>query len=349
MFAAMERRLERGWLVRYPLLSRPWELVADRALERPVDVPPWATVIAVGGATLGGSWKTPLAVACARVLAGSGVRVALVGHAYGAHPGRARVVQTSDRLDAVGDEALVCARQLAHLPAVSVVVGPTRQQAVACALENAEYLVVDNALQLKPARASLALLSVDAAAPWGAGACPPFGNLRASVPALLRACDRVVAVGPGNIHPTLACPIRPVDRADAVVAARGARRGVEVLAWSQLRRLRVGLWTRVARPTRALDALRAERVHPVLTVFGADHAPTGPADRAFARRHADARGVEVWLCTSKCQMHVGDELGGLPVFAIELDLRLDASLERALARTSCRVTGGHLDPASASP
>src|SRR5271155_2411411 len=94
-------------------LSLAWGEVSTRTLVRTLVVPGHVRVVAVGGATLGGSGKTPLAIACARELARQGARVAFVGHAYRARPGRARVVLPSDALDEVGDEALVAALELA--------------------------------------------------------------------------------------------------------------------------------------------------------------------------------------------------------------------------------------------
>src|SRR5436190_2033932 len=83
--------------------------------------------IAIGGSVLGGTGKTPLAIAIAHYL---GSRSAIVGHAYRASPPRARIVLEDDSMLEVGDEALVCARS-----GVKVVVGPTRQSAIDRACE----------------------------------------------------------------------------------------------------------------------------------------------------------------------------------------------------------------------
>jgi len=104
---SVARRLEEG---RYQgviarCLALAWGDVSARGLVRSVAVPADVRVVAVGGATLGGSGKTPLAIACARELAKQGARVAFVGHAYRAHPGRARLVSPDDSLAEVGDEA----------------------------------------------------------------------------------------------------------------------------------------------------------------------------------------------------------------------------------------------------
>lgn len=126
---------------------------------RPVRVPTGVRTVTVGGATLGGSGKTRVAIAVAKELASRGERVVLVGHAYRARPTVARFVSKVDRLEDVGDEAIVCARALDGV--AEVVVAPSRQEAVELAAPHATVLVFDGPLQLRPRRADLALLAVD--------------------------------------------------------------------------------------------------------------------------------------------------------------------------------------------
>jgi tetraacyldisaccharide 4'-kinase len=285
-------------------------------------------VVAVGGATLGGGGKTPLAIACARSLALSiGARVALVGHAYGARPGRARAVVPGDAADEVGDEAVVSARALAGA-GVEVIVAPTRAEAVAFAARRASVLVLDGVLQTAPVRATLALLAVDAAAPWGAGHVPPRGDLRAPVPALLGAADAVVAIA---------------DEVDdgseaggwagyrAVTSSRGARPGGSagpLVGWDELARLRLGLACALARPARLLGFLRRRGVVPAALARAPDHGRVRPA--------ALQDDVDAWLATEKCALHVPD-LGRRtgrtrpPVATIDYDVVISPQLAARLA------------------
>jgi tetraacyldisaccharide 4'-kinase len=171
---ALARALEHGAYAG-PLartLGRVWEHTLGRAVVRRLTWPSHVRVIAVGGATLGGSGKTPLAIACAAELAAAGASVAFVGHAYRATPGRARVVSGADPVGEVGDEALLAARTLG--PAgVPVVVAPRRSDAVALAARISNVLVLDGVAQTTPDRASLALLAVDASEPWGRAVALP--------------------------------------------------------------------------------------------------------------------------------------------------------------------------------
>jgi tetraacyldisaccharide 4'-kinase len=282
--------------------SRAWGAIAR--VERPLRWREGAAVVVVGGSTLGGSGKTPLAVACAEELRRAGANVVLVGHGYGASPGRARFVSERDDVRSVGDEALVCARRLAPL-GVPVVVSRARQESLDFALRSADVAVVDGPCQTVPRRATLSLLAVDAEAPWGAGDCPPRGDLRAPVETLVAAVDRIVMIGgEGRGLPT-ALPI-PVDH--AAVLSRGAWASESkpiLLGWEELGPLRLGLWTAIARPQRVLRTLERHGITPRRTVFGGDHYPTEalPGRRAVNRLPS----LDLWLTTAKCASHLGPD------------------------------------------
>jgi len=306
----------------------------DRWVVRRLAGPECASVVAIGGSTLGGSGKTPLAIACAAELARAGARCVLVGHAYRADPRRARFVAPDDRLDEVGDEALLAARALAPLGprAARVVVAPSRAEAIALSASAADVLVLDGIAQLSPARATLALLSVDAAEPWGRSrALPPFGSLRAPISKLIAACDAIVPVawphdGPGfEALDDVGRPMWP-----ARVESRGAwdDRGV-LLTWEAMRSLRVGLLVALGRPERLLRGLGRRGVFPRAVVRCRDHGPFGRGPQ-FAARRAVARGIDVWLATPKCALHAQPGLPGLTVAVLEHSVALDLLLRSRL-------------------
>ncbi|HEY8089378.1 MAG TPA: tetraacyldisaccharide 4'-kinase, partial [Polyangiaceae bacterium] len=179
MRALLARSLEEGRF-RGPAaraMSVAWERAAANRVVRPILLPERVPVVCVGGATLGGSGKTPLAVACARELSRRGARTVLVGHAYRARPGCARRVCGDEPVGVVGDEAIVAARAL-EAEGVWVVVAPTRRQALELAARHADVVVLDGVLQTTPRRAWLSWLAVDAEHPWGnARSVPPVGDL----------------------------------------------------------------------------------------------------------------------------------------------------------------------------
>jgi tetraacyldisaccharide 4'-kinase len=305
---ALADRLERGTLARGALArGAAWAWGRAVRVERPLVWPDGVRVLTVGGATLGGSGKTPLAIALARHAAERGEAVALIGHAYGAKPGpaRARVVRSDDAVQVAGDEAIVCARALEGCGA-RVVVAPKRQAAVDFAIAHgARVLVVDGALQTTPRRADLALLAVDADAPWGAGLLPPMGDLRAPVARLLGASDAVV----------------PID--DACIRSRGARVGSEILPWSELRSMRLGLVTCLARPERLIRWLSARGVMPVIAIHRGDHAVRS------SPRISASEPVDAWIATEKCALHVG-AVNARRLLIVEYVIDLQAIASRSM-------------------
>jgi len=216
---------------------------------RAIDLPQGVRVIGVGGATLGGSYRTPVAIALAAALEDC----ALVMHGAGARVSRARIVERDDDVRAVGDEALIAARALER----RVIVAPTRIEALSFAARVARTIVVDRLLQTRPVRLARSLLAVDARAPFGAGVTLPFGDLLARRESLLSACDEVVAIDAA--HERFSLPAIPA---------------------------RVGVVATLARPERMRRALAALGVDPVVFLERADHAPVSDRERRMIDRIA---------------------------------------------------------------
>jgi len=328
---ALARELESGSfdgpLAR--VLARAHAAVAARTLARPLRVPDGIATVAVGGATLGGSGKTRVALACARALVTGGARVVLVGHGYRSRVRGPRVVDASATLANVGDEALACARTLAAFgDGGRVVVAGRREDAVehACRVFSPEVVVIDGPLQLAPRRASLSLLAVDAHAPWGSGHVAPAGDLRASRSALLAHADLVV----------------PVDAAPRTVRVAG-----RVVPLAEVARMRTGLFTAIARTERLERALAASGVRPEVVVRIPDHGPL----RARARGALAAARVDVWLATPKCATHL--DAGACEtarVGVIDDDLELGRDVLDALgALVRARPGGGFIPHACLDP
>lgn len=312
----MEAGVWRGPLARG--LANAWGAIAARSIARPLVWPSHVNVLAIGGATLGGSGKTPLAIACTAWLAREGVRVAYVGHGYRARPGRARRVGQSNAVAEVGDEALLAARVLTER--ARVVVAPSRQAAVDLAALDADVLVLDGVLQTQPRRASLALLALPSDAEGGdlwSRALPPAGDLRAPREALLAACDHPVwlqseAEGAGSAAHLV-----------AQVQSRGAFLEGKLLPWSALAPLRLGLFTALARPTRVLRALVRRGLTPLKHVCAPDHGPAPPS-----RRFLSPGGVDLWLASPKCALHL--EAARIPHAVLEHELSISPRLAAAL-------------------
>jgi tetraacyldisaccharide-1-P 4'-kinase len=200
-------------------------------------------------------------------------------------------VTPSDDVTRTGDEAIECARALEG-ENVTVLVARSRQTAIDAAHDFADVIVLDGPLQLAPRRATLALLAVDPTEPWGSGACPPLGNLRARKNALISAADLVVPVAP---------------------TSRGVWKNGELIHMSELRRMRVGLTTGIARPDRVVAMMAAHgiRLDPIL--YAADHS-----------KAPEPRSPDLWVTTSK------DAARGSDFAVIDYHLVVPSAVEAAL-------------------
>lgn len=325
--ARWSQRLEQGaWTGRFStLMSAAWNRAARPV--RPLLLPERATVIGVGGATLGGSGKTPLAMEIARRLASAGIPSAVAASSYRTGIRVTRPVTSEDSPESVGDEAVMMRSVLAPF-GVPVVVGPRRQAAVDLAGRLAPCVIVDGLLQARPERVALSLLVVDARAPWGAGHCPPAGDLRADRRVLLDACDCVLV---GLDESTDRLPEDAFEGRRTMIWRRKLERvrapdGVAVAPTALVGR-RVGLLTTVARPERLLAQLGWLGIDVV------EHRRFG--DHAFPSRHSPNGKIQLdlWLTTHKCVSKIGPSFEGVPVWVAQEEVAApDALVERIIAR-----------------
>ncbi len=286
-------------------------------VDRRLDLPGEVTVIGIGGATLGGSGKTPLAIEVTRALAERARDVVMIGHAYRARPVHARIVRMEDRVDEVGDEALLAARSLGDL--AEVVVAPTRSEALAFAARPGRTLVVDRLLQARPVRLARSLLAVDALAPWGSGRLFPFGDLLHPRHELLAAADEVVEIGGPDARRTFS----------------GASWGTRRFSVRDLAALRVGLISTIARPERLTHMLAAEHIRPLLHHRGRDHAPIPERRRADLREAARRLSLDLFLADEKSAVQLPSTLA-VPVATLDVRLALSPALVDRLANVRPR-------------
>jgi tetraacyldisaccharide-1-P 4'-kinase len=238
-----------------------------------------------------------------------------------------------------------------------VVVGPWRAGALAGAgRDGASILVVDGLLQAAPAPVTDAVLVLDGHEPWGGGACPPVGDLRAPPAALLEASDHVAVLGsepdprvildfPPDPRAILARSGRPIGPpgGEAALLRRvvGVASGIDGAtdAWggrwelAALARQRVGLLLAVARPRRIERALAAAGIAAVESLVLGDHALFTRGDLTRAARSP----VDVWLTTARCAVKLPDRLGGAPVLALEHRVDVRALIARLVAGPAVRA------------
>ncbi len=282
----------------------PWPLPAPSVVRR-VALPAHAHVIGVGGALLGGSGRTPLALAIASYLAARNVAVAFVGHGYGARHSSPLRVRAQHTARDVGDEAVLAARRLP----CPVWVGP-REATLHAAARAASVLVVDGLLQTSPQRLALSVLALSAPNPWGSGKVLPRGDLRSTKPRLVAAADQVIVLSSERDCRVHDAPNASVAHTVLHVPATG----------------RYGLFLCIARPERVERELsRLGHCVPV-TLRGHDHGSA--AWEARARALMTAHELEGFLVTDKCDAGLGSS--SLPRAIVRLELTLPASLTACL-------------------
>ncbi|MEQ1953322.1 tetraacyldisaccharide 4'-kinase [Mesorhizobium sp. CN2-181] len=160
------------------------------APREPVDPP----VLCVGNFTVGGSGKTPVAIALARQAMAMGRKPGFLSRGHGgssSSPGIVDVGRNDAR--AVGDEPLLLA---AHAP---VAVSPDRAAAARLlAAQGCDFLIMDDGFQSARILIDHALLVVDARYGIGNGKVLPAGPLRAEARDQLRYADAVLRMGEGR-------------------------------------------------------------------------------------------------------------------------------------------------------
>lgn len=151
-------------------------------------------MLCVGNFTVGGSGKTPVAIALARQAAEMGRKPGFLSRGHGGSSPVPRIVDpAADSARNVGDEPLLLA---VHAP---VAVSPDRAAAARLLGERGcDFFIMDDGFQSARIRIDYALLVVDARHGIGNGKVLPAGPLRVSVADQLRYADAVLRMGEGR-------------------------------------------------------------------------------------------------------------------------------------------------------
>ncbi len=239
--------------------------MARRALARPfrATVP----VVCVGNLTAGGTGKTPVALAVAGILKGSGRTPHFLTRGYGGQEeGPLQVVMGQHTADQVGDEPLLLARV-----APCWVARDRRRGALAALQGGAEALIMDDGFQNPSLVKDVALVVVDGETGFGNGRVIPAGPLRETIRQGMERADAVVMMGEDRTGVTALCGNKPVLRAGLVA---------DVAAVAALAERPVAAFAGIGRPEKFFAMLRACGVAVQETRAFADHQPYRPADLA---------------------------------------------------------------------
>lgn len=227
-----------------------------QAARVPIDVP----VLCIGNFTVGGTGKTPTAIAFARLAKACGLVPGVVSRGHGGRSEHPRIVDAQgDTAKQVGDEPLLIAQ---HVP---IAISPNRAAAAKLLLEQGcDFLIMDDGLQSARIHIDFALAIVDCRHGVGNGKVIPAGPLRAPLAEQLRHVSAVLTMGKG-------------DAADAVVR-RAARAGrpvyqafVRTTNAAAIARGRYFAFAGIGHPERFFDSVRQAGGEVVQTRVFPDH------------------------------------------------------------------------------
>jgi tetraacyldisaccharide 4'-kinase len=278
---------------------------------------PPVPVIVAGGLTLGGSGKTPLALALAERLAARQPHFVTRGYG-GRAKGPLRVDITRQSAAEVGDEPLLLARQAPTWVARNRAAG-----ARAAVAAGAGMVILDDGFQNPFLAKDLALLSIDGEAGLGNGHVFPAGPLREPLSFALRRAAAVIRIGDDLVGVE-----RLVRGRCAIIPARL----VPVPEAASLAGQRVFAFTGIGRPEKFFASLRAMGAELVTTRAFPDHHPyTVQEAAALLSEATQLKALPV--TTAKDQVRLPRAVQGhVTVFAIRLVFAESRELEELLGR-----------------
>jgi tetraacyldisaccharide 4'-kinase len=306
-------------------------------------------VISVGGLTVGGSGKTPVVAALARLLQDAGERPVILSRGYARRRRTDGVVVVSDVAGALvptaesGDEPQMLARGLRGVP---VLVCADRHLAGRLAERRfgATVVLLDDGFQhLRLARdVDLLVVAAD-----DLDECVlPMGRLREPLDAA-GAADAVIVTGAED--PSAVGEWLGIAAAFAATPTYGSLARVEPYGQQETLPLgaRVAAMAGIARPSRFFDVLRARGYEVVMSRAFRDHHAYSNRDVRVMLRDARAAGADAIVTTEKDAVRVPSiPSGALPVLYLPYRLTLAPSSgfrrwldDRLAAARAPRVSG----------
>ncbi|MGC4117538.1 MAG: tetraacyldisaccharide 4'-kinase [Myxococcales bacterium] len=302
-----------------------------------------AKVVSVGGLTVGGAGKTPVAIHLARRLAAEGRRPAVLSRGWGRdHRSRDVVVADGNSVlvdvRASGDEPMLIAQSC---PGVPVLVGPDRVPLAQAAIERfgAHTLVLDDGFQHLGLARDLDVVVIDASNPFGNGHLLPRGPLREPLEALADAglvwLSKVEQANPRQLAwleamvrrhsqaPLVRSSYRVVDVLDDAGASlgRGALSGKKVLMLAGL-----------ARPLSFAHTLEAMGATVAAHRLLPDHGWLRPMDVEQAKLAMRREGLDAIALTEKDAVRLPDSARKGPFTVVRVEAELVADGEEQLTK-----------------
>ncbi len=255
-----------------------------RRVARAADLRPDVPVICVGNLNVGGTGKTPTAIALVERLKAQGRNPAVVSRGYGGKlDGPVRVDPNLHGAEDVGDEPLLMS---AFAP---VWVATDRAAGARAAQSDADVLILDDGFQNPSVEKDLSIVVVDAHLGFGNGYVIPAGPLRETVNEGLKRADMVLSVGDERAQARFlaqwSTSLQRVEHQQATLeplATGMPWKGMSVFAFAG-----------IGHPEKFFSTLRALGADVKGTVALADHQELTPALLARLERDAAASGARL--------------------------------------------------------
>ena len=138
-------------------------------------------VICIGNLSSGGTGKTPMSLYLMQFLAEK--KLTVISRGYRRKSKGIKIVEVESKSSEVGDEALMCKKLF---PGINFIVSEDRSKAIEKYTDKESIILLDDAFQHWPLKASFYLLLSNYEAPFYEDQCIPLGNLRE----FPKACDR---------------------------------------------------------------------------------------------------------------------------------------------------------------
>lgn len=267
-------------------LSAIYALAAGRRMRSAAREKIEAPVLCVGNFTVGGTGKTPVAIALARQARRMQLNPGFLSRGHGGSFARPHVVDPHhDAAKHVGDEPLLLA---AHAP---VAVTPNRAAGARLLLEKhgCDFLIMDDGFQSARIHIDYALVVVDARYGVGNGRVIPGGPLRAGIVDQLVFTSALLKMGDGLAADAVvrqaARAGRPIFEAHTRPTSRAGLAGKRFLAFAG-----------IGHPEKFFDTVRQAGGEVALTRSFPDHHFYGQDE--LAELATTARGAELGLITT---------------------------------------------------